>query len=112
MVAQKKNTYYLIIETIGNLARKTIPVTTTIRGLYSTQAKAIAELFHLATKELDQGTIFCNPPSDLPAPISEIIHSQTHNGETSIMGYNASRFSIIRLQIKIISLDISTLITT
>lgn len=112
MTTKKTTPYYLIIEVTGNLAGKNVPKVTTIRGLYSTQAKAIAELFHISTRYQDDGAMFCDTTQDPPEPLSQLIHSQTHNGETSIMGYIPKKFLIFNLQIKPITLDICSLITT
>lgn len=112
MITKKTTPYYLIIEVTGNLAGKNVPKVTTIRGLYSTQAKAIAELFHIATRYHDDGAMFCDIIQDPPEPLSQLIHSQTHNGETSIMGYIPKKLLIFNLQIRPITLDICSLITT
>lgn len=113
MVTQKKTPYYLIIEITGDVTRKNIPPITQIRGLYSTQAKAIAELFQLCSRLLDEGAIFVNEQNQNPdIPISEMIHSQTHNGETMTLGYIPNKNQIFELLIKPITPDICTLITT
>lgn len=109
MKTPQKTTYYLIIETIGDVKKKNIPTKMAIRGLYSTQAKAIAELFLIAAKLKSDGTIFSNEDK---TPISEIIHAQTINGESFILGYNLDTFQLIELQIKPIILDVQSLITT
>lgn len=111
MKTPKKTTYYLIIEMNGHLIKKNVHKMVSIRGLYTTQAKAIAELFHLASKYQDEGARFCDTPQE-PCPISQLIHSQTHNGETEIMGYNPFKTLIFSFQIKPITLDIPSLITT
>lgn len=113
MKIPQKTTYYLIIEIIGDVTRKNIPPITQIRGLYSTQAKAIAELFQRCSHLLDEGAIFVNEHNqNLNFPISAMIHSQTRNGETMILGYIPNTNQIFELQIKPIILDIQSLITT
>lgn len=113
MTTKKTTPYYLIIETTGSVSRMNTPLSNKIRGLYSTQAKAIAELFHIASQHQDEGTIFSsNLTHKYTPPLSELIHSQTHNGETSILGYNQDKHQIIELQIRTITPDICTLITT
>lgn len=113
MTTKKTTPYYLIIEITGDVTRKNIPPITQIRGLYSTQAKAIAELFQLCSHLLDEGAIFVNEHNQNPnSPISEMIHSQTHNGETMILGYIPNKNQIFELLIKPITLDTCSLITT
>lgn len=111
MITQKKTPYYLIIEITGDVTLSYVPPSAKIRGLYTTQAKAIAELFRLATRHQDDGAIFNTAYTDSHIiPISEIIHSQTINGETTILGYNPDKELLIELQIKPLTLDICTLI--
>lgn len=113
MATQKKTPYYLIIEITGDVTRKNIPPITQIRGLYSTQAKAIAELFQLCSRLLDEGAIFVYEHNQSPNfPISAMIHSQTHNGESMILGYVPDKSQIFELLIKPITLDTCSLITT
>lgn len=113
MTTKKTTPYYLITEKTGDVTLNNITASSKIRGLYSTQAKAIAELFKITTRYQDMGAIFNTAYADGHiTPISELIHSQTHNGETSILGYNSYKNQIIELQIKIITLDTPSLITT
>lgn len=113
MTTQKKTPYYLILEITGDVTRKNIPPITKIRGLYSTQAKVIAELFQLCSHLLNEGAIFVNENTQNPNPqISEMIHSQTRNGETMILGYIPDKNQIFEYLIKTITPDICTLITT
>lgn len=112
MATQKKTPYYLIIEITGDVTRKNTPLSNRIRGLYSTQAKAISELFHLATQHQNEGAIFSTAfTQNHLAPLSELIHSQTHNGETTMLGYNPDKYQIVELQIRTLILDTCTLIT-
>lgn len=112
MATQKKTPYYLILEITGDVTQSNIPTSAKIRGLYTTQAKAIAELFHIATRHQGEGAIFNTAYTDSHlTPISELIHSQTINGETTMLGYNPDKEQLIELQIKPLTLDIRTLIT-
>lgn len=112
MATQKKTPYYLIIEITGDVTQKYIPSSAKIRGLYTTQAKAIAELFLISTRHQDEGAIFIIDNADSHIkPISELIHSWTINGETTMLGYNPNKKELIELQIKTITLDIPSLIT-
>lgn len=113
MATKKTTPYYLIIEIIGDSTRKNILPIYQIRGLYSTQAKAIAELFQLCTHLLNNGAMFVTDDDLNHIPtISEMIHSKTSNGETSILGYLPNDNKIFELQIRTITPDICTLITT
>ncbi len=111
MKTPQKTTYYLIIETIGDVTLSYVPPSAKIRGLYTTQAKAMAELYRLAIRHQDEGAIFNTAYTDNHIiPISEVIHSQTIAGETTILGYNPDKELLIELQIKPLTLDIRTLI--
>lgn len=110
MKTPQKTTYYLIFEMTGHLTEKNVHKMVSIRGLYTTQAKAIAELFRLATKHQDEGSLFCDTQES--CSISQLIHSQTHNGETEILGYNPARVLVFSIQIKPIIIDTPSLITT
>ncbi len=113
MKTKKTTPYYLIIETTGNIARLNTPLSNKIRGLFSTQAKAIAELFRIATQHQEEGTLFnIDPTHEHTTSLSVLIHSQTHIGETSILGYNPDKLQIIELQIRTINPDICSLIIT
>lgn len=112
MKTPQKTTYYLITEKIGDVIYADTPLTTRIRGLYTTQAKALSELFRIANQHAEDGTVFLDEHNNsLKTPISELIHSQTNNGETTILGYNQDRKKVHEFQIKTITLDISSLIT-
>lgn len=112
MKTPQKTTYYLITEKIGDVIYADIPPETKIRGLYTTQAKALSELFRLASQHVEDGTNFLDEhKNSVKTPISELIHSQTNNGETSILGYNPDNKKVHEFQIKPLTLDISSLIT-
>lgn len=112
MTTQKKTPYYLITERTGNVIYNNIPSSAKIRGLYTTQAKAMAELFRISTRYRDEGAIFMAYNADSRIiPISELIYSRTINGETTMTGYNPDKKELIELQIKPLTLDICTLIT-
>lgn len=113
MATQKKTPYYLIIEITSDVTRNDILPIYQIRGLYTTQVKATAELFKICTRLLDAGAEFVyeHDPNPIPS-ISGIIHSATRNGETSILGSIPYENKIFELQIRTITPDICTLITT
>lgn len=112
MKTPQKTTYYLITEKIGDVLYPGAPPQTRIRGLYTTQAKALAELFHIASQHALDGTTFLDEHKNFVyTPISELIHSQTNNGETYILGYNPETKIAHEFQIKPLTLDISSLIT-
>lgn len=111
MSTQKKTPYYLIIEITGNVAKEPMSKQLEIRGLYSTQAKAIAELFRILTKHQDEGATLCdNIHKNPPTPLSQLIYSHTYDSETSILGMNPEKQLIFELQIKPISPDTPSLI--